>query len=429
MILENSLQTKKGNTMKHLVFDPRFGAAGDMILSSLLAVGADYDAVLRAISSVSTPVIEETLRAGMPALYIKTETAKTHRTLEDIIKIIDAADAPVDAKTIAKRVFSRIQEAEEAVHQTHHVHFHEVGADDAIADVLGSCTALLSLDLAGVAVLPVSTGFGSVSCSHGVMPVPAPATANILQNSKLDVNIGGFEGELCTPTGAALLAEFADSFSSEKSGASEKMGASEMSGASEKKGTSGKILAIGRGAGTRNPDDHPNILTVYLMSSDKTDSHQMTQAENQIDVLETNVDDVTGEVISESLTQLMDAGARDVSVIPIIMKKGRAGHLIRVVCMPEDSERLAKLLARETGSLGIRCLPMIRRFVANRCETTETAVINGKVYTASVKHAEMDGVIYSRKAEFDDCKRIASDAGVSVREVKRIFEGEAWNCQ
>ena len=385
--------------MQYLVFDPRFGAAGDMILSSLLALGADREAVSRAVSAVSALTTEETTRCGIPALSLKTNTGKTHRTLADIITIIDAADAPDDAKALAKRVFDRIEKAEEIVHQSHHVHFHEVGADDAIADVLGSCTALLSLNPAGVRILPLSVGFGTLTCSHGVMPVPAPATAEILKESGIEVLIGGFEGELCTPTGAALLSEFAASFPAPAE--------------------SGKLLALGRGAGSRDPADHPNIFTAYLMEAGDD--------EHTIDVLETNVDDVSGEILAETLSRLMEAGARDASITPLIMKKGRAGHLIRIVCMPKDSLRLAKLLARETGSLGVRCIPMTKRFVAERRSESVTAVINGRVYTASVKHAVIDGEVYSRKAEFDDCKRIADDAGVSVRDVKRIFEEEAWN--
>ncbi len=387
--------------MQYLVFDPCFGAAGDMILASLLALGADKEEVCRAVSVVSSPDIEETLRCGISALSLKTNTGKSCRTLEEIRDIIDAADAPAEAKSLAKRVFDRIQKAEETVHQSHHVHFHEVGADDAIADVLGSCTALLSLRPEAVRVLPLCVGYGTLTCSHGVMPVPAPATAEILKDSGLSVLHGGFAGELCTPTGAALLSEFAASFP-------------EPSGA-------GVLCALGRGAGSRNPDDHPNILTVYLMETGDD--------EGTVDVLETNVDDISGELLAETLSRLMEAGARDVSLIPLIMKKGRAGHLIRVVCMPEDSLRLAKLLARETGSLGVRCQPMTRRFVADRQSETVTAVINGRVYAASVKSALLDGEVYSRKAEFEDCRRIAGEAGVSVRDVKRIFEEEAWNCR
>ena len=387
--------------MQYLVFDPRFGAAGDMILSALLALGADRSAVSRAVSAVSNLTIEETERLGIPALSLKTNTGKTHRTLEDIIQIIDASEASDTAKTLAKRVFARIQKAEETVHQSHHVHFHEVGADDAIADVLGSCTALLSLKPKAVKVLPLAVGFGTLTCSHGVMPVPAPATAEILKDSSLEVIIGNFEGELCTPTGAALLSEFAASYPASQE--------------------AGKLINLGRGAGSRDPSDHPNILTAYLMES--------AADETTIDVLETNVDDISGEILAETISRLMDAGARDASITPLIMKKGRAGHLIRVVCMPEDSARLAKLLARETGSLGVRCQPMTKRFVADRRSETVTAVINGRVYTASVKHAVIDGEIYSRKAEFEDCRKIAEEAGLSVRDVKRIFEEEAWNCR
>ena len=182
--------------MQYLVFDPRFGAAGDMILSALLALGADRSLVSRAVSAVSALTVEETVRLGIPALSLKTNTGKTHRTLADIIEIIDAADASAEAKALAKRVFNRIQKAEETVHQSHHVHFHEVGADDAIADVLGSCTALLSLEPEAVSILPLSVGYGTVTCSHGVMPVPAPATAEILKDAGINVVIGSFEGEL-----------------------------------------------------------------------------------------------------------------------------------------------------------------------------------------------------------------------------------------
>ena len=135
---------------------------------------------------------------------------------------------------------------------------------------------------------------------------------------------------------------------------------------------------------------------------------------------------VTGEVLAETIQVLMDAGARDASAVPIIMKKGRGGYLIRVIAKPADSARLAKVLAHETGSLGVRCTPMVHRFVADRTFSDESIEINGKIYTASVKHAVMDGKIYSKKAEFDDCKAIAADAGIPVKDVKRMIEEEAW---
>ncbi|MEA5037324.1 Pyridinium-3,5-bisthiocarboxylic acid mononucleotide nickel insertion protein [bioreactor metagenome] len=384
--------------MRILVLDPRFGAAGDMILGALLSLGADKDFVLRSVSTVSKPDITEVTRAGIPATYIRTNTGKSSRNLQEILEIISAADAPEKAREVAKQVFYRIQKAESHVHQTEHVHFHEVGADDAISDILGSVTALLSLNVDGVHILPVSVGSGTLKCSHGIMPVPAPATTEILKASALSVSLGSFDGELCTPTGAALLATFQEIFGTEIH--------------------TGRLISSGSGAGTRDPADHPNVLLAYIIDTEETAS--------DVDVLETNVDDISGELLASVLSTMMKEGARDASVLPIVMKKGRPGHLIRVVSLPADSARLAKILACETGSLGIRCIPMVHRFVAGRTISTEHVVINEKVYSVDVKTACMDGVIYSRKAEFDDLQRIAESSGVSVRTVKRIVEEDAW---
>ncbi|HKM41158.1 MAG TPA: nickel pincer cofactor biosynthesis protein LarC [Methanocorpusculum sp.] len=384
--------------MRILILDPRFGAAGDMILGALLSLGADKVAVLRSVSSVSTPEITEVRRAGISATYIRTNTGKTTRTLDDIIAILSAADAPERAKELAKKVFYRIHEAEAKVHHTEHVHFHEVGADDAISDILGSCTALLSLHMDAVHILPVSTGQGTVNCSHGIMPVPAPATSEILKASNLRVLFDSFEGELCTPTGAALLATFNDVFGT--------------------KNQPGKLIKTGYGAGTRDPADHPNVLCASIIDA--------AECESVVDVLETNVDDISGELLGSVLSTMMCEGARDASLVPIIMKKGRPGYLVRVISPPADSVRLAKVLARETCSLGIRCTPMVHWFVADRCISTESVVINGVVYPINVKHASMDGIVYSCKAEFDDLQKIAESSGVPLKNVKRVVEEDAW---
>ena len=169
------------------------------------------------------------------------------------------------------------------------------------------------------------------------MPIPAPATSEILKASDLRVSLDSFEGELCTPTGAALLAAFDEVFGTENQ--------------------SGKLLSIGYGAGTRDPADHPNVLSAYIIDAEDNES---------VDVLETNVDDISGELISSVLSTIMHEGARDASVSPIIMKKGRPGYLVRIISLPADSVRLAKILARETGSLGVRCTPMVHRFIAER---------------------------------------------------------------
>lgn len=385
--------------MQTLVIDPRFGAAGDMIVASLISLGADKDMVLASIRSVSTPTLETVSCHDINAVSIHMHTDHSPRSIDEVLQKVDAANTSKEAKDLAKRVFKRIENAEAAVHHTQHPHFHEVGADDAVADIVGACTALLSLKVSSVCVLPISTGFGTVQCSHGTIPVPSPATAEIFKNSELKTIIGPYEGELCTPTGAALLAEFAQSFPGYMN--------------------PGKIRAIGRGAGSRTYEDHPNILTTYLIDTDNPD-------ESTVDVLETNVDDITGELLGNTLARMMAEGARDASAIPLIMKKGRSGYLIRVICTPKLSAYLSEILATETGSLGIRCTPMVHRFTAERTATNTTVQINGKEYTASVKHASVGGNIYSRKAEFDDCRRIADETGLTVREIKRIFETDAW---
>ena len=384
--------------MKILVFDPCFGAAGDMTTGALLSLGAAKDAVLDAVAGVCIPEIAEVYRGEVPALYVRTNTSKTPRTLEEIFAIIDNAGAPEDAKALAKRVFGRIARAEARVHKTEHVHFHEVGADDAIADILGACSALLSLHVDGVFVKPLALGSGTLTCAHGILPVPAPATAEIVKEAGLCVRLSPYEGELCTPTGAALMAEFAASFP-----------------ASE---PAGRLLGIGTGAGTRDPADHPNILRALLFA---TEDDART-----VDVLETNVDDVSGEVLGNTLERLMAEGARDASLVPIQMKKGRPGFLIRVIAAPKDSARLSRLLAVETGSLGIRCIPMVHRFTAERRFLDETLVINDHIYPVRIKYASAGDVVYSRKAEFEDCRKIAEATGIPVKDIKRMAEEEAW---
>ncbi len=196
--------------MRILIFDPFHGAAGDMITAALIACGADRERVVAAMRTVVTdPTVEIVNRAGIRAVRVHTHATPEHRTLAEVGKKLDAVATlvPENVLAMARRVFLRLNTAEESVHGEH-VHFHEVGADDAIADIIGACTALSSLEVDGVAVLPVALGSGMATGSHGRFPVPAPATVAILAGSGLTAIPGGDDGELCTPTGAALLAEF-----------------------------------------------------------------------------------------------------------------------------------------------------------------------------------------------------------------------------
>jgi uncharacterized protein (TIGR00299 family) protein len=316
------------------------------------------------------------------------------------LEILRASNAPASAIDLSTRVLSRIAEAEEKAYGTHHVHFQEAGTDDAIAAVLGACVALVTLAVDAVHILPLSIGFGTMNSAHGTMPVPAPTTIEILQNSDLQVSIGDIPGELCTPTGAALLAQFSTSFGTGKH--------------------TGRVTSIGYGAGTRDPMDYPNVLRATVMETENAFSPPI------VDILETNVDDISGELLSEVISSLTDAGARDVCLVPVTMKKGRPGHIVRVIAKQSDSERLAQMLARETGSLGVRCVPMVHKFVADRRITSKMVVIDGKAFTVDVKTAFMNGKSYSHKAEFDQVRAVANTTGVSVRDVKQIVEEEAW---
>jgi hypothetical protein len=317
---------------------------------------------------------------------------------------LDAAapHVPAPALALARRGFEGINAAEAEVHGTH-VHFHEVGADDAIADIVGACTALHSLAVDGVKVLPVTLGHGTATGSHGIFPIPAPATAAILKKASLAAMPGDHAGELCTPTGAALLAEFSTLDPGAVSGYS--------------------ILATGYGAGTRDPHHAPNVLRVMLV---ETASAGEELSQDTVDLLETNVDDVSGEVIAHAIARFMEAGARDASATPVIMKKGRPGFLIRVISLPETSTRLAGLMALELGTLGIRCIPAVHRFIAERTIEEIEVEIAGKRRNLPVKCGWMHGSVYTLKAEFEPSRDFALEIGMPVRDVLRIVEERAW---
>ncbi len=386
--------------MRILVLDPFRGAAGDMITGALLSAGAGREPVLRAMRSVAgDPSVEQTERAGIQALRVCTGTHHATRTLAEVIARVREADASPEAVAMAERVFFRIASGEGAVHGASD-HFHEVGADDAIADVIGACTAFLSLYPDAVRILPVALGCGEIRGSHGTYPAPAPATVAILKGSGITVRVGDpGEGELCTPTGAALLAEFAA------------IGMATDS--------SGALVAVGYGAGSRDTPGTPNVLRVMLLEADPA------LPADRIDILESNVDDVGGEVLADAVSRLMEAGAWDVSLVPCMMKKGRVGHLVRIICAPGDSAALALLLARETGTLGIRCIPSVHRFRAARRVFSIPVTIRGETRTVRVKESTIGGEVLTLKAEYEDASAFARSARIPVREAARLIEEAA----
>jgi uncharacterized protein (TIGR00299 family) protein len=386
--------------MRFLLIDPFHGAAGDMITGALLACGADETRVRSAMRSVVTePDIRVVDRAGIRAIKVDTHAPVSHRTMADVEARMMQAAVSDTVRSMALRVFHRIEAAEQTIHGEK-VHFHEVGADDAIADVIGACTAFESLGVDGVVVRPLALGTGQVKTAHGSYPVPAPATLAILASSPLEVTMeAGETGELCTPTGAALLAEFATINPSCPESA--------------------VVRAVGYGAGNRNPAGVPNVIRIVLLETSTTTLH------DTVAILETNVDDITGEVLGAALARLMAKGARDASAIPCLMKKGRAGYLVRVICKPEDAERLAPVMAVELGTLGIRCENSVHRFIADRTILPVMVEIQGKTAEIPVKYGIMDGRCFTLKVEFDAARTFADDLGIPVREVIRRTEEQA----
>ncbi|MCU0629001.1 MAG: nickel pincer cofactor biosynthesis protein LarC [Methanoregulaceae archaeon] len=387
--------------MRLLVFDPFRGAAGDMVTGALLHLGADREATVAAMASVvGEPGISHVDRVGIKGILVKTHATPVRRTFPEIISRVQNAQAPDRAIAMAIRVFERIERAEKEIHG-HTDHFHEVGADDAVAEVVGACTAFLSLRVDGCVILPVMLGGGSITGSHGTYPVPAPATLSLLRESDLLVRFGTPEdGELCTPTGAALLSEFSTGHSLRNLACS--------------------VAHSGYGAGTKNPPHIPNVLRAMIVESTED------REPDDVDVLETNIDDVSAEILAYTFSRLMDEGAYDVSAIPCTMKKGRPGHLVRVVAASGEGGRFAAMMAEELGTLGIRSVPAVHRFTAERSIREIPVTIQGEERKIRVKCGMLQGRIISLKAEYEDVSAWARDLGIPARTVARITESQAW---
>lgn len=438
--------------MHTLAFDGRTGASGDMILAALLAVGADPDALSPVEAALPVEYrIGETTKNGIAATTVDVlveetngnetaaddghdhdhdhehghhdhthdgeehahhhghdhshehdhthaEGAGPNRAYAECREIVAEMDLPEPAEADALAIFERLGEAESRVHGTDldATHFHEVGADDAIADIVGAALLVDDLDVARIVTTPVSTGGGEASMSHGTYPVPTPAVTYIAEGASWTLRGGPIETELLTPTGAAILAHLAE-------------GVESLPPLS--------IDRVGYGAGDTSFSDHPNVLRATVGES----SGGLVR--DEIRVLETNVDDATPEVLGGLHERLADAGARDVSVVPTTMKKSRPGHQIRVIVKPRDVAEVARSLAAETGTLGIRETSATHRWIAERSIESVSIDVGGDSYEVSVKVASDDaGKTYDVSAEYDDCAAVAAESGAPIREVIRCAE-------
>ncbi len=375
------------------------GIAGDMALGSLVDAGADLDLVEREL--VGLPVggwsldADPVLRAGLACTRVRVRARDTQvvRTHAHIVGLITEARLPPRARQRALAAFARLAEVEGRLHRRppSQVHFHEVGATDAIIDIVGTCVALELLGIDEVWSSPVAQGSGMVHSGHGTLPVPAPAVVELLRGAPTYGT--GIAAELTTPTGAALLATLCAGW-----GPLPPM----------------EIRASGFGAGSRELDGLPNAVQVVIGSATARSGGDPEHGQPVV-LLEANVDDVTGEILGATVSALMRAGALDAWVTPVTGKKGRPAHVISVLGDPAAVGQLRHVLADETGTLGIRAQSW-QRWPAQR-QFTEVDVGG---YPVRVKHGPR-----RIKAEHDDAARVAALLHLPVREVARRAEEAA----
>ena len=376
-------------------FDCFSGISGDMTLAALFDIGVPVEPVRAGLASLGLPItleIEKVRKGGFAATFVRVNAAddKTHRHLHHVEEIIARAALTDRQRQLAKKIFRRVAEAEAAVHgiPLEKVHFHEVGALDSIADIVG---AAIGLDLLGVQRFtssPVAPGSGTVQCAHGLMPVPAPGTAELLKGVPLRTS--PVQSELTTPTGAAILTSVVEQWIDQPAMTIER---------------------IGHGAGQKNFIEQPNLLRIFVGTA-PTSSVLVGADTDQIWVLETNLDDVSGEVIGYTHELLFAAGALDVFTMPISMKKNRPGVLLTVLATDAHVAAVEEILFRELVTFGIRRYPVQRDKLHRRPHTVDTpwGPVHGKL-------GWLEGRAPIFTPEYDDCARLAKGHGISLQAV------------
>ncbi|HEY9298210.1 MAG TPA: nickel pincer cofactor biosynthesis protein LarC [Phormidium sp.] len=391
------------------------GIAGDMCLGALVHAGVPLDYLIEKLSLLGISN-EYQLRAelvhrnGQEATKVHVDLTddRAHhhhedhhihaRHLPEIEKIILAARLPTQAETMSLAVFRKLAEAEGAVHGVapEKVHFHEVGATDAIVDIVGTCLGLNWLGIEQFYCSPLPTGGGTIKAAHGQMPVPTPAVLKLWEYRQVPVYSNGIEKELVTPTGAAIAVTLASAFGSPPP----------MS-----------IQKVGLGAGSRQLPI-PNILRLWIgeeVASTTTNYTATTTELETIAVLETQIDDLSPQAIAYTFDTLLASGALDVFTQPIVMKKSRQGVLLTVICHPEKQSVCEEILFRETTTLGIRRSTQQRSILQREIQKVSTPY--GEV---RVKIAGINGNITNVQPEYEDCAQLAKQNNQSWREIHRV---------
>ena len=380
--------------MKLAYFDCFSGISGDMTLGALLDAGCDIEQLRAELLGLQVPgwelSAEKVWKNGMAATYarVKTEDQQKHRSLSAILEILQNSQLAPPVRQRATSIFQKLGEAEARVHDVpiEKIHFHEVGAVDAIVDIVGVCIGFHALGIEKFACSPLNVGGGTAKMAHGILPVPAPATANLLQGKPTYSN--GVQRELVTPTGAAIVATLCDSF-----GPQPPM----------------TVSAIGYGAGTADLEGQPNVLRLMVgEAAEKT----VPGYDQEITVIEANLDDMNPQIYGYFQEKALAAGALDVFTTPVQMKKNRPGTLLTVLCQPADAQALMLLIFAETTTFGVRTYSAQRRVLPREFVKVTTSF--GEV---RVKLSRVNGRILHVSPEYDDCRKLAEEKNVPLQRV------------
>jgi uncharacterized protein (TIGR00299 family) protein len=379
--------------MKIIGYDCFSGISGDMNLGAMIDLGIDKAWLIGELTKLNLPgwelIVQKDQRHGITGTKVtvrQTRHEHAHRHVSDIEKIINNSGLDVKTKELSLKIFMKIAAAEASVHGTtvDHVHFHEVGAVDSIIDIVGAAICFNALNVEGVHVSTIELGGGFVKCDHGRLPVPAPATAEIIKG--LPVKKGGVDFEATTPTGAAILSTLGTDFDPN---------------------TVIIIEKTAYGVGQKEHNDVPNLLRVFL--GEKVAS---AEAGHDALLLESNIDDMNPEFFEYVSDRLFKAGASDVFFSNIMMKKGRPGILLSVICEIELADTVKKIIFTESTTLGIRTFPFRKDTLVRKFESVQT--VYGDL---RIKRSYYNGNEVSCKPEYEDCKRIAAEKDIPVKEV------------
>jgi uncharacterized protein (TIGR00299 family) protein len=379
--------------MKAAYFDCFSGISGDMTLGALIDAGCPLERLRSELKGLNVPdweiCAEKVWKSGTAATHVSVRSGdtQTHRSLGTILGILEHSELAVDVRERASAIFRRLGEAEAAVHNVplEKIHFHEVGAVDAIVDIVGACIGFTALGIQRFACSALNVGGGTAKMAHGVLPVPAPATARLLLGKPTYSN--GVQKELVTPTGAAIVATLCQSFGPQPPL---------------------RVESIGYGAGTADLDGPPNVLRIMVGEA----LGHSEVFDEEIRVIEANLDDLNPQVYGYFVEKALAAGALDVFTTPVQMKKGRPGTLLTLLCKPGDAHKLTDLVFAETTTFGLRSYTAERRTLPREWQSVQTRF--GKV---RIKVARVNGKVLQVSPEYEDCRKLAEEKKVALREV------------